>query len=364
MDASTAPEMGQIEVSIFGPGKGEAVAVHLGGGDWITIDSCRDQLTRTNAVLNYFKEIGVDVTKDVRLVVATHAHDDHVAGIAELYKTATEAQLVLAPAMTSEEFFAEVIADIDIEDRLRQSVRREYKELLEIAGSRGKFKDGRRPMTRAAEQKILWERAATEALPGARVVSLSPSEEAFERAQRMLAQGAARAGSRRRLAASDPNEYAIALWVEVGNVALLLGADLIIGPSDCGWKAVVDSHHPNMRASLFKVPHHGSPNADHPPAWAKFLSNDVVSLLAPFRGGSNSRPNEADVKRVLAFSGSAFATAKSSFPTPSRDLKKTRAALSGVASNVRDPNGIVGHVRARTADTTWSVETFAPGHQL
>jgi len=299
--------------------------LHLGGGDWITVDSCRDQSSGKNATLAYFEEIGVDVKNAVRLVVATHAHDDHVAGISEIHASAENAQFVLPRALTSEEFFAEVSADEDIEKQLRQSVRGEYRKIFKTVHTRGKLLDGRRPLVRADEQKLLWERTATESLPAARVVALSPSPEATERALRVLAQGAARVDTRRRLSAGDPNEYAIAIWVEVGDVSLLLGADLIIGPADCGWRAVVDSHNPAGKASIFKVPHHGSPNADHPPAWDKFLEVDVVSILAPFRGGSNPRPSESDIKRIVSRSGAAYSTARSSIPLPSRDVK-----LSGV----------------------------------
>ena len=39
------PASDVFEVSIFGPGKGESIVVHIGNGRWIVVDSCRDQIT-------------------------------------------------------------------------------------------------------------------------------------------------------------------------------------------------------------------------------------------------------------------------------------------------------------------------------
>jgi len=61
-----APGPDVIEVSIFGPGKGESVLVHLGQGEWIVVDSCVNQRTREVPALTYLDRIGVDVGTQVR----------------------------------------------------------------------------------------------------------------------------------------------------------------------------------------------------------------------------------------------------------------------------------------------------------
>lgn len=360
------PASDELEVSIFGPGKGEAIAVHLGGGDWITVDSCRDQTSGRHALLQYFDQIEAEASSRVRLVVGTHAHDDHVAGLAELHAAASNAQFVTSTALTSTEFFAAVAADAAIEAQLRQSVRREYREILAQVSARGLLGDGRRPLVRAIEQRELWARPASNALPPARVLALSPSDEAITRSLRYLAEGTAKASERKRLAAGDPNEYAIALWVEVGDSSALLGADLLVGPDGCGWRAVLDSHRPATRASLHKVPHHGSPNAHHPRVWSSLLEPEVVSILAPFRAGRTPRPDVADVARIVNLSSAAYSTAGAKAPAPSKSTKRARASLQGVAQNVRDPYAQPGHVRARrrAGAQEWSVELFSQALQL
>lgn len=38
----TPPDAGEIEVTAIDPGYDETVVLHLGGGSWIIVDSCRD----------------------------------------------------------------------------------------------------------------------------------------------------------------------------------------------------------------------------------------------------------------------------------------------------------------------------------
>ena len=40
---TSAPSAREIEVSLFGPGYGECVLVHLGEGQWMIVDSCVEQ---------------------------------------------------------------------------------------------------------------------------------------------------------------------------------------------------------------------------------------------------------------------------------------------------------------------------------
>ncbi|WP_210441289.1 ComEC/Rec2 family competence protein [Nocardioides xinjiangensis] len=360
------PGADTFEVSIFGPGKGEALAVHLGGGDWITVDSCVEQKTKIHPVLRYFEDIGVDAAQQVRLVVGTHAHDDHVAGISSLFEASSSAKFVSSPALTSEEFLASVEADEDIESQMRKTVREEYRSLVSQVLGRGLDASGRGSWLHAIEQRVLWERPSTATLAPARVVALSPSDVAIARSRSYLASGLAKAGDRRRLAAADPNDFSVALWVEFGRESALLGADLETGPAGCGWQAVIASHRPSASASLFKVPHHGSGEADLPAVWSQLLSASPISVLAPFRNGSVQLPTDDDVSRLVANSSAVYAAASSRWPTPSRAVQRARSTLSGVAQNVREPHGLVGQVRARRSggDADWSMELFSPALRL
>lgn len=356
------PEGDEIEVSVFGPGRGESILVHIGGGRWISIDSCISERSDHSPALDYLAALGVDVGTDVILVIASHAHDDHTAGISRIFAAASSARFVTSAAFTSPEFFATVEADADIEMQLNQSVRGEFRAVLAEVRARGGR--GRRPIIRATEQRLLHGPVdAWPAGPEVRVLSLSPSETAIDRAQNAVAEGAAQVDHRRRLAAPDPNEYSVAIWVQIGETALLFGGDLLIGPSACGWKAVADSHHPDVKASLFKVPHHGSKGAHFEPTWADLVLEDVVSVLTPFRMGARSIPRTADLQRITERSAGTYITAKTQQPAPSREVKRTRSKLPNFAQNVRERDAMPGHVQARkSASGSWSVALDGPAY--
>ncbi|MFD3447054.1 hypothetical protein ACFDTO_20850 [Microbacteriaceae bacterium 4G12] len=363
---SSPPDVDELEVSIFGPGRGESILVHVGDGRWITIDSCINRRDGTSPALEYLARLGVAVETQVVLVIATHAHDDHTAGISRIYAAAAAARLVTSAAFTSTEFFASVAADEDIEAQLNQSVRSEFRAVLDEA--RARAGRGERPIIRASARKDLLpaDDMAWPNGPSLRVLALSPSETAVDRSHVAVASGAARVGERRRLSAPDPNEYSVAVWIDVGDVSLLFGGDLLTGPTGCGWLAIADEHHPENTASVFKVPHHGSENAHLEETWNDLVDTEAVSLLTPFRMGSRSIPRDEDVDRIVSRSGQTYITAKTQQPAASRDVKIARVALPSFAKNVREVDGLPGHVQARLAKGSgkWEIGLGEPALQI
>lgn len=359
------PEPDVIEISIFGPGKGESVVVHLGGSEWIVVDSCVDQTNDTIPALAYLRRVGVDVSTSVKMVVGTHAHDDHIAGIGDLFDECRSAFFVCSQALTSEEFYAAIEEDAELARFLRASSYSEYRKVFDIVASRKRTMNGQRPLKRAVERLPLLE-IDVAADVKAEVVALSPSHEAITRALMVLASGAAQIGRARRLSMVDPNELSVALWIDVGGTALLLGADLTVGPTGCGWKAALSTFTPNQQATVFKVPHHGSPNAHHPEVWSRLLTKSPLALLAPYRAGVTPRPSPEDRSRICTLTSRAYISASPDMPARSRSLRKAAAELSSIAQNVREPWGRCGQVRARSriGASDWSVDLFPPGRQL
>ena len=73
-----------------------------------------------------------------------------------------------------------------------------------------------------------------------------------------------------------PNEAAVALWVEVDDVGILLGSDL----EKKGWIRILQNPaRPPRTASIFKVPHHGSKNAHVSNVW-KLMMEPELSLYS------------------------------------------------------------------------------------
>ncbi|RST19353.1 hypothetical protein E2C00_08540 [Streptomyces sp. WAC05374] len=359
------PKSDEIEVSIFGPGKGESIVVHFGAGKWMVVDSCVDQQNKSVTPLEYLRHVGVNVAEDVVMIVGTHAHDDHFAGIATIFEACERAVFVVSSALTSQEFMAHLLADAEIPKPARYVAYSEYRRIFEIAKSR-KNEDGIKPLRRGSESLRLLRLPPTADTPTATVTALSPSEEATTRAFRALAAHMPQVNARRgKVPPLDPNEASIALWVEVGSVRMLLGADLLVGPEGCGWRTVVSTHSPDSPASLYKVAHHGGASSHYQPVWDTLLTSNPVALVAPYRRGNMDQPQSTDIARILSLTNRAYITAAGS-PTPSRAVKREASKLGSLATNVRDPWGRVGQVRARcnVNDGNWAVQTFPPAAML
>ena len=96
------PQCDQIEVSLFGPGYGECVLLHIGDGNWVIVDSCFDK-HREPAALAYLRGLDSDPAESVRLIVATHWHDDHIRGMGELVEVCKNAVFCCASVLGKRE---------------------------------------------------------------------------------------------------------------------------------------------------------------------------------------------------------------------------------------------------------------------
>lgn len=353
-----------VEVSVFGPGVGESIVIHLGNQDWMIVDSCRDS-SGSIPELAYLRRIGVSPPEAVRLVVGTHAHDDHFAGLAEVLDECRTAYFVCSAAGVKEEY----LALLGIEQRISATGRRraieEYGEIHRIIQQRGRDDRGNKHLRYAIENSVLFERPRGE--NGAvSVRAISPSHEAITRARTALAQQFPIPGQQVRSRPIDPNILAIALWIDVAGTSILLGADLLVGPTGCGWKAAVSNFRTDQRAGIVKIPHHGSPTSHHDEAWERFLIESPISVVAPYRAGVRPRPSETDAKRIIRMSGAAYVTSTPGRVAMTRAAKAETARLGPLAQNVRQLSGIAGQVRARAVIGTskWDVDLVRPAREL
>jgi hypothetical protein len=102
-DHSLPPLPDELEISLFGAGYGEAIALHIGYGQWVLVDSYR-QRDKEPDHLAYLNQLGVDVSRAVQSIVVTHWHDDHVKGISDVYDVCVSADLVISSALSYPEF--------------------------------------------------------------------------------------------------------------------------------------------------------------------------------------------------------------------------------------------------------------------
>ena len=255
------PASDEFELSIFGPGRGECVLLHIGCGDWVCIDSFIDRKTRRPIALSYLEGLGIDPSEALRLLVVTHWHQDHMRGAAEVLQSAPKAFFACSGAFKSHEFRVAVGASEGT--RHAQQPLHEFAKILALIQAR------RGPGVRceSASPNFLHEGSpvpvarSESAMPHVRVVAVSPSHGARMLGMHELAASLPEMRRpKRRAVALAPNQQSVALWVQAGEVKVLLGGDLEDSTdAGVGWKAVLASPtRPDERAGLFKVPHHGS----------------------------------------------------------------------------------------------------------
>lgn len=83
--------------------------------------------------------------------------------------------------------------------------------------------------------------------------------------------------TKRRAAAISPNDASVAIYSLInGEHAILLGADLEETPHK-GWSNVLlVKQSLDVKAKVFKIPHHGSKNAHHQDVWARLLEEKPI----------------------------------------------------------------------------------------
>jgi hypothetical protein len=144
----------------------------------------------------------------------------------------------------------------------------EFNKILQVLEARGQQRPGQRPAPPilAMASRCIWKsdpKTSKLSYPCS-VYTLSPSDASIIVAQRHIADLLPRPGTTKlRLPALTPNHAAVVLWVDLGEPFILLGSDLEeMGYQDRGWSAILGSRtYPVGKASIFKIPHHGSSTA-------------------------------------------------------------------------------------------------------
>jgi beta-lactamase superfamily II metal-dependent hydrolase len=315
----SGPSHEELEVSIFGPGVGECIVLHVGSGQWIIVDSCLDPDTRAPVALTYLATIGVALDQVVA-VVATHWHDDHTRGIADVVQACRKATFFCSAALGKKEFFSLVAAAprLQLKAGAGSGVDEMRRVLLYL-------KESKRGIQFSAANQIL-HRSNTPV--NCVVEALSPSSGTQLRA--LLAFAPKQFKAMGSVPNPGPNESSVALHVTFGKLGVLLGADLEVGTSDAmGWRATVANprNAAHLPAGIVKVAHHGSEGADHAPAWSKFVAPSAHLALTPFN--SSRLPRPGDIRRLKGRSPFVFHAS----PAPRKKLqfdKATERTLGGI----------------------------------
>jgi hypothetical protein len=358
----TPPNPGDIEISVFGPGFGECVLVHVGEGRWFVIDSCFDRQLRKPAALAYFEEIGVDPAKSVEMILVTHWHDDHVAGIDRVVEACPQAPFWCSDALQCTEFLQLIELKLTRPDIKFSRGVRSIGRVVDLIGPQFNFALGG---MRIYQRDLIISGVET------RIEGwvLSPSQyENYLAKQSLGALMLDHNAPEGRIPDRNPNHAAVACALLIGNDHILLGADLEEpGDHRLGWSALLSNpgRPQNLHAAVFKIPHHGSATAHHDATWNQLVAASPHAVVTPWNLGGNLLPKVTDVLRVVQRSGSAFISKARIYQRP---IRRQNMVQKLVPRSLRALTKSPGHVRLRKSLTApinaWNVDLFDGADRL
>ena len=353
--ANIPPNADEIEVSLFGPGYGECILVHIGNHKWVIVDSCFDT-ERHPAALEYLRKLGSNPSEAVCLVVATHWHDDHIRGMGELVEVCDKAAFSCAAALGKEEFLSALAA---LERRPATATGSGLRELYRV-------------FSLLAERSATCNYAISNRLiytqDDCMIWSLSPSDRAFETFLQQIGQLVPREPeSKKRVPSLMPNEAAVVLLVSVCNSTILLGADL----EKRGWLEILDDYkHPDYKPSVYKVPHHGSHFSHEERVWSEILDKDPIAALTPWRRAGRELPTQADSHRILSYSSRSYVTAAREDASGVSTLRRNNTVDKTIresGARIRTVGHSSGMIRLRkkvNSPADWRIEKFGSACRL
>lgn len=359
--SSRPPANDVVEVTVLGPGRGECCVLHTGRGEWLVVDSCVMK-DGSPAALAYLRTIGVPASA-VRWIVATHWHDDHVRGLADLVEQCSNATVYQSAALCRDEFMRLAAIGNDAMIEGSSGVKEMWTAWTHLADS------GRSvPHLVRADQRIYLRDDQRD--PSCEIWSLSPSNSSMvEACLKFRSLIPKEREPKRAVPRPKRNPASVVAWVRTGQAIVLLGADLERSSDrERGWQAIVNSAgRPTDKAQLVKIPHHGSENAHDPQMWTELLVSDPYAAVTPFSCGSVRLPKKSDRSRIAELSFGAWLTRDTML---TRTIRRSRTVDKTFREVVRrsellsvDPGRVTFRCHADNPEE-WEVDAPDPAVRL
>jgi beta-lactamase superfamily II metal-dependent hydrolase len=361
MIPATAPAADEIEITLFGPGYGESIVIHAGDNNWIIVDSCVAAPSKEPVALDYLDSLNIPADA-VKLIVATHWHDDHIRGISRLVEKYPSARFALSAALDNKQFL-QLVSEYGAPKGQTANGTGELFQTLSTLHKR--LKENVSQLVWAGESTVLYR------ANGVTFTALAPSNLTITNSKVDIARKLMTTGSAvKRLMAQGPNDMAVAASLEVGNVSVLLGADLEEqGNVNTGWSGIIACEtRSDIPASLYKVAHHGSITAHHEGIWSDLLVPGSIAIVTPFN--RSNLPRSEDRERLAGLASAAYVTStRQRFGGFDGVVGKT---IKEATSEIRPDSMPLGWVRARFNRThqiadgqvPWMIEKSSRSEQL
>jgi Metallo-beta-lactamase superfamily len=296
------PAPDELEITVFGPSFGECIVVHFGSNRWFVVDSCLYPGIDGAVALSYLMALQLDVRSVVENILITHWHDDHCKGVSQLVEECPQAAVWIASTLTNIEFLR-FVKRLSKNKALAAGTRtKEFSAVFDLLFRRRET--GASNFGFASQRSVMHEAKGSQLNHGAdfRLIALSPSHgdhlDFMTRLAELMPRARRQKGS---LGSPSPNEISVAALMQVGEEAILLGADLENSKPGSGWDAVVSANRASPfgpKASVYKIPHHGSLTAHNVDIWSEMLGGDPIAVLTPWSRGRGRLPEQAGIRQL------------------------------------------------------------------
>lgn len=362
------PSPNEIEVIVFGPGYGESILIHLGDNKWLVVDSCLDPKSKIPYPISYLEKIGLNPAEVIKYIVATHWHDDHIKGLSYIVDQCLDAEFICSSAIRSIEFLS-LVSLYSKRTMMQESGIDEFSKIVNT------IKSNKRQPKLSIADRLLVRIKDTDTSFGLNcsIHSLSPSDyavlKALEDISKLLPEDKT---PKVKITNFNPNHTSVVLLIKIGELAILLGADLEeLGIADTGWTKIINSDtRPSFKACLYKIPHHGSVTADHPDIWNELIDTKFNAVITPFRRGSISLPSNKDIERIKNKTGQNI-TLLTSSPQWQKSKRRDNAVQRSINESgikLRELKKAEGYVSFRMDVTQnsnqWNVALFGQAAQI
>ena len=336
-----------------GGGYGESIIINLGNGDWIIIDSCINPSNNEILPLIFLEERGIEPDQ-IKLIVCTHWHDDHIAGISQLLGKYSDAIFSFARASDLKKFLQFVSLDYQkLNTSASNSSTNEFNKCLEI------LRDSKRQPKLANSDRLLY--SVKEGNDSYEVWALSPSDKSSNLFDLEISKLITDFGSpHKKLPKISANDRSIVILLKLNSEVVLLGADLEVkDDKDTGWNDIIFNSHvvkASNKARYFKIPHHGSENGFHKLIWEKLLESEPVGTLTPWNRNTKL-PKQEMVDKYKAVTKNLFITSPVLVSKkPKKRDRKTEKTIREFNSTIRELKfqfGVVSSKLSHQSSRDW-----------
>lgn len=397
----------EAEVTLIGgtSGYGESVVVRYGENEWAVIDSCIDTLTQTCLPIAYLEDIGVDIGSQVKYVICTHWHDDHIKGLHKVLE-ACSSEVIFCVAIASEKLsFLYEIQRSNLYEPDR-GVRRELILAMDKVKEKGiKVKyllqdlpvfvtANSKCITLSPSQKeldnffnelayaisgqghVIAQKEILKTIPVAEIETADNiADEVFSSLEGSIdvepaeiteidLQELGRLEENAKQSKPNINDRSVALLFTICGHHVVLGADLeVTSDSESGWQSVNDCMSMvGVTAGIFKIPHHGSSNGYYELFLRNHIKPTATGKVSTWLKGKKVLPEKAILHNYREYLSGLYITTDPSYligKFSSPEYKKIMEEFTESIVDIKSQCGIVqSRLDLTSGSDDWSTQLY------